>query len=453
MATSYNETMEFVELKKDIDDMFLLINGIIVSFMQAGFACLESGAVRTKNTTNIMMKNLLDLFICSIFYYLIGFPLAYGNGSSFIGLTYWAGNDFQESRLAFWFFQFVFAATAATILSGAVAERCNFIAYIVYSGVISGFVYPVVSHWAWHEEGWMKKMGYKDFAGSGVVHALAGMASFVAASFLGPRKGRFPGQPISGHSTPLLGLGALLLISGFLAFNGGSLGQISGPGDSELVARSMVSTIFGGTGAAIVALVFGRCLSDAPWPFSFTLNCTLAGMVSVCGGPEVYNSWSAMIVGGIGSIVYIGFHLLITYIKVDDPLDASPLHFGAGAWGVLARPIFENDGLIYGNIKDFPTKITNNIIGVLAIMAWSAGSSIILFGALKVTGFLRISEEEEIIGLDLSKHGENAYPSSAWERTSSSWVEGDILANSSDCKLEKINYDNYAFQMEKRHER
>ncbi|KAK9496981.1 hypothetical protein O3M35_012781 [Rhynocoris fuscipes] len=375
--------------------------------MQAGFACLEAGAVRTKNSLNIIMQNLLDLFICSIFYYIFGYTLAYEEGNAFLGYMNWAGTGLADSRLSYWFFQFIFAATAATIISGAVAERCNFIAYIVYSGLISGVVYPIVSHWAWHKDGWLQSFGYVDFAGCGVVHALAGVCSFISAAFLGPRLGRFTnGKPndLPGHSLPLVGIGALLLISGFLAFNGGSLGHISQPGDSEIVARSMLSTIVGGSGGAVVSLILGRLglYGPSPWPFSMTLNATLAGMVSICGGPEAYATWAAFVVGAIASLVFFCLHHIVLFLKVDDPLDATAVHFGAGCWGVLARPFFTNGGLIYGN-SDALSLLFHNAVGLLAIILWSTISSTIIFGGLKLLGVLRISDEEQMKGSYIKK--------------------------------------------------
>uniref|UniRef100_A0A0N7Z8Z4 Ammonium transporter n=1 Tax=Rhodnius neglectus TaxID=72488 RepID=A0A0N7Z8Z4_9HEMI len=441
------------DLKKDMDDFFLLTNAIFVSFMQAGFACLESGAVRTKNSLNIIMKNLLDLLICAVFYYITGYTLAYEDGNSFLGYSRWAGYGFEESKLAYWFFQFIFAATAATIISGAVAERCNFVAYIVYSGLISGVVYPIVSHWAWHQDGWLRNMGYSDFAGCGVVHALAGVCSFVAAALLGPRIGRFSnGKPkeIPGHSLPLVGVGALLLISGFLAFNGGSLGHITQPGDSETVARSMFSTIVGGSGGATVSLILGRVgmYGPSPWPFSPTLNAALAGMVSVCGAPEAYATWAAFLCGAIGCLIYFALHRLVLFLKVDDPLDTVAVHFGAGVWGVFARALLSQEGLIYADPNAL-NLLLHNAIGVFAIICWSAVTSIILFGSLKLLGLLRISEEEELKGLDISKHGETSYPSSAW-----GWYNDTVEfypENGGTFKM-KREYDNHAFQLEKRNQ-
>ncbi|KAL1140455.1 hypothetical protein AAG570_000387 [Ranatra chinensis] len=376
--------------------------------MQAGFCCLEVGAVRTKNATNIVMKNLLDIVICALVYYLIGYSLGYGNGSCIIGLTYWAGVGLSEASMAHWFFQFIFAATASTILSGAVAERCNFLAYIIYNAAISGFVYPVVSHWVWHEEGWLVQLGYRDFAGSGAVHALAGTCSFVAAALLGPRHGRFQdGKPleIAGHSTPLVGVGGLLLISGFLAFNGGSLGHATHPGDGEIIARTIVNTIMGGSGAGLILLGISitGLIGEYHWPFALTLNSILTGMVSICGGADEFSSLGALITGALASPIFLGIHYLMLHFQVDDPLDAVAVHFGGGMWGVISMPLLTKKGILYEGSRKAFKQLGYNFIGLLAISAWSASTSLVIFGILKFSKQFRVSEEEEIIGKPANK--------------------------------------------------
>ncbi|KAL0271894.1 UNVERIFIED_CONTAM: hypothetical protein PYX00_005058 [Menopon gallinae] len=260
--------------------------------MQCGFACLEAGSIRTKNVTNIIMKNMLDIFISCLAYWMVGYAFAYGRGNPFIGLTYWAGAGIPKNKYSHWFFQFVFAATAATIVSGAVAERCNFVAYIVYSAVISGVIYPVVSHWVWAKGGWLIDMGYTDFAGSGAVHLLGGACSLIAAMLLGPRIGRFERVEMPGHSIPLVGIGGLILITGFLAFNGGSLGTITTFDAGSSISMVISNTVVGGTSAAGIALIAGRTGLAGPksWNFSLTLNGALTGMVGVLP----FKSWIAL---------------------------------------------------------------------------------------------------------------------------------------------------------------
>ncbi|XP_037783637.1 putative ammonium transporter 1 [Penaeus monodon] len=228
--------LSLLQLQANSDVFFLLVMGMIVFFMQCGFAFLEAGAVRSKNTINILVKNMLDVFIGGISYWLVGYPLAFGEGNAFCGASYWASSGLPEDRLAHWFFHIVFSATAATIVSGAVAERCDLSAYIAYSVALTGIVYPIVSHWAWAPNGWLVSLGYRDFAGSGVVHVTGGVAALVGAALLGPRhasfgKGR---RVIRGHSLPLTALGGFIILFGFLAFTCGSQGTITRDGDAQV---------------------------------------------------------------------------------------------------------------------------------------------------------------------------------------------------------------------------
>ncbi|XP_015364082.1 PREDICTED: putative ammonium transporter 1 [Diuraphis noxia] len=406
--------LDLEELKLNIDNMFLVINGIIVSFMQVGFACLEAGCVQPKNVTNILMKNILDLFICALSYWLVGYGLAYGGGGCrYYGKEFFAGVGMPSSQNGVWFFQFVFAATAATIISGAVAERCNFVAYILYSVIISGVTYPIASHWTWSPDGWLLKIGYSDFSGAGTVHLLAGSCSFIAALFIGPRNGRFstiaPNE-YNGHSMPLVATGTLLLISGFLSFNGASLGHITKPGDGEIVAISVANTIFSGSGAAVVILIIGKVglIGESRWPFAMTINAVLNGMVSVCGGVNEYTHFSAVLIGMIGCIIYLVLQWFVPLLKVDDPLETTAVHFGGGLWGVIATPLFVKGG--FWNNPDSMPLLKSNLIGAASIILWSVVNSAILFGFLRVFDLLRVSKEKEIIGLDMSLHKEQAYP-------------------------------------------
>ncbi|VVC43294.1 Ammonium transporter,Ammonium transporter AmtB-like domain [Cinara cedri] len=435
--------LELDALKFNIDNMFLIVNGIIVSFMQAGFACLEAGYVQPKNVTNILMKNILDLFFCAISYWLIGYGLAYGGGGcGYYGKEYFASVGMPEIKNGVWFFQYVFAATAATIISGAVAERCNFIAYVFYSVIISGFTYPIVSHWVWSSDGWLLKLGYTDFSGAGAVHMLAGTCSFVAALFIGPRIGRFGNfngsNEYSGHSMPLVATGTMLLISGFLSFNGGSLGHITEPGDGVIVANSVSNTILGGSGAAVLMLILSNfgLAGKSKWPFAMTVNAILIGMVSVCGGVDQYTRLSSLIIGAIGCLVYLVLQWLVPFIKVDDPLECTAVHFGGGLWGVIAVPLFVKGG--FWNNRDSMSLLISNSIGAGSIIAWSTVNSVILFGFLRVFDLLRVSKDKEIAGLDMSLHKEQAYPVTALSvENGHKNVKATVIRNA---------YDNMAMQ-------
>ncbi|RZF40489.1 hypothetical protein LSTR_LSTR000368 [Laodelphax striatellus] len=472
MLNATNETAlqdQIEDLKKNVDDVFLLINGIIVSFMQAGFACLEAGCVRSKNVTNILMKNLLDLFIAALVYWLIGYSLAYSKGTAYFGTAHWAGYGLHDDVMAHWFFQMIFAATAATIITGAVAERCNYSAYIIYCAAFSGFVYPVASHWAWTDEGVLAQLGYRDFAGCGVVHALAGVASFFGALFIGPRTGRFSDakvNEISGHSTMLTGLGGLLLISGFLAFNGGSLGHMSHPNDSQIISRVISNTILGGSGAGIVALILCRTgiVGSPVWSFSYTLNGILAGMVSVCGSADTFSPLGAILSGVCACLIFFSIRRLMYALKVDDPLDAVAVHLGGGFWGALSGPIFARGGLVYSFTKATRAQLANNLFGVLVLCAWSALTSILLFGFMKSVGIFRVSEDDELRGLDIALHGEPAYPSEAWTGIEAGpevikiqdlhpAEKSKSKSSKSSYTLRQMNFDNMALDMNSEHRR
>merc|ERR1711936_329124 len=275
------------EISSEIDKFFLIVMAIVIFFMQCGFAFLEAGSVRSKNTVNILIKNMLDAFIGGVSYWAIGWGLAYGDGGNpFCGGSQYFNYQLPYDQYPKWFFQFVFAATAATIVSGAIAERCQFFAYFAYSIILTGWVYPPVSHWAWDGSGWLAQLGfYKDFAGSGVVHLLGATCAIVGCYFIGPRRGRFSttGKPIDmpGHSVPLAGLGGFILIFGFLAFNGGSQTQISAAGDGSVVALAIVNTILGAATGGMTVLFVNKFALKQPWSFLMTLN-----------GALVYVRWS-----------------------------------------------------------------------------------------------------------------------------------------------------------------
>jgi len=420
------------DLNQSVDHFFLIVMGCIVFLMQCGFAFLEAGSVRSKNTVNILIKNMLDAFIAAISYWAIGWALAYGTerddegnrvkGNSFCGEIYFFSVGLDNSFYPGWFFQFVFAATAATIVSGSVAERCHFVGYFAYSSIITGWVYPVVTHWAW-DGGWLSEMGYSDFAGSGVVHLLGAACALVGCAMIGPRRGRFTkdGKPIemAGHSVPFAALGGFILLFGFLAFNGGSQLTISGADDSGTVALAMVNTVLGGASGGLTVLFSIKFLFGKKWSYLMTLNGALTGMVSMCAGCNVFQPWAALIVGALGGAAFIAVHELMLKLRLDDPLDAVAVHGGGGVIGVLMQPFFA-----YGNDDDNnPLGIFwgasghhfgMHLLGVVAIFSWSAGWSVLIFGGLKWVGMLRIDRDTEFRGNDTVKHGEAAYPVDAW---------------------------------------
>ncbi|PIK40591.1 ammonium transporter-like protein [Apostichopus japonicus] len=299
--------------------------------MQCGFAFLEAGSVRAKNTTNILMKNLLDVFLGAVAYWAFGYAFAFGDQSnSFIGFSNFFFINLPDTSLSFFFFHFVFAATAATIVSGAMAERTSFLGYMIYSVCITGFVYPVVSHWAWSGTGWLgagpgnPNVGYQDFAGSSVVHMVGGTAALIGASVLGPRTGRFTnGSDFRGHTVPLVALGGFILFFGFFSFNGGSQASISSPGDGVVVANAITNTIICGAAAALVSLVLGKLVyGKMKWSLLVTINGGLTGMVAICAGCNSLYAWGAFATGIIAGAIFIGVSMLVEKAQIDDPLDA-----------------------------------------------------------------------------------------------------------------------------------
>ncbi|XP_033753298.1 putative ammonium transporter 1 isoform X2 [Pecten maximus] len=425
-----NATMEaMASLSANIDSFFLLLMGMLVFFMQCGFAFLEAGAVRSKNTTNILIKNVMDSFVSGAAYWILGFAFAYGDGGAankFIGASYFASSNLPDSKYAEFFFQYTFAATAATIVSGAMAERCEFVAYFAYSFCITGFIYPVVTHWAWGG-GWLSEgyeydfgtVAYQDFAGSGVVHVLGGVAAFVGAALLGPRIGRFhEGQvaQLRGHSVPIAALGGFILFFGFLAFNGGSQLAISNAGDGEAVALSIVNTIISASFAAFGSLLINRIpgLGNS-WSLLVTINGALTGMVSACAGCNRMFPWGACIMGVFASISYTLWSWLMKKIKIDDPLDAVAVHFGGGIWGVLGIAFLDReDGILLNWDQKSAYKLVWQLCGLGAIIGWTMFFSLLLFGTLKLFGLLRVPHEIEEKGLDIPKHNEPAYPPEAY---------------------------------------
>jgi len=427
LTTDYtnNNRTTFV-MKENMDNFFIIVMGCIVFLMQAGFAFLEAGAVRSKNTVNILIKNMLDALIGGVSYWAIGWALAYGDddGSGFLGTTQFFSHNMPLKDFPGWFFQFVFAATAATIVSGAIAERCTFTAYFCYSIIITGWVYPPVTHWGWHGDGWLVNNGYKDFAGSGIVHVLGGVCAGVGCWFMKPRFGRFTkdGRLIDmpGHSVPLAGLGGFILLFGFLAFNGGSQLTISNEGDAGAIGVVIVNTIIGGCGGGLVALFIQR-FTTGKWSYLVTLNGALTGMVGQCGGCNVFPIWAALLIGCVGGAIFHAFHWLEIKARMDDPLDAVPVHFGGGILGVICAPIFqagtgegEYAGIAIAAIEPDWDALGWNIAGLLCITLWAGFWSALMFGGLSLINKLRIDRETEFKGNDLIKHGEAAYPRDAW---------------------------------------
>lgn len=390
-----------------IDNFFLFVSAILVLFMQAGFALLESGLNSAKNTVNILFKNIIDLSAGALLFYMVGYSLMYpveGNGIlsfsgfGFIGEAAEPGPGVLNLHVN-WLFQVAFAATAATIVSGAVAGRMKFSAYLVYSVVLTGIIYPISGYWKWGG-GWLDALGFYDFAGSLMVHALGGFAGLAAAIVLGPRTGRFGknggSRAMPGHSLTISTLGVFILWVGWYGFNPGSQLAIVGAENTDMVMLIAVNTTLAAAAGGIAAMTLAWGLFKKP-DLSMALNGVLAGLVGITANCDSVTTGSAIIIGLIAGLLVVAGIIFLEKIKVDDPVGAWPVHGLAGVWGGLATGIFGDHVFL------------TQLIGSIVIPLWGFVTMYGLFSALKAFGVLRVSVKEEIRGLDISEHQEEAY--------------------------------------------
>ncbi len=398
-----------------VNTIWILWGSALVFFMQAGFAMVETGFTRAKNAGNIIMKNLMDFSIGAPLYWLIGFGIMFGTGNGFFGwldpLTLGeyslpAGVDLY----AFLIFQTVFCATAATIVSGAMAERTKFSAYCMYSAIISLVIYPVSGHWIWGG-GWLGSLGFHDFAGSTAVHMVGGVAAFVGAKILGPRIGKYDkaGKPkaIPGHSLTLGALGVFILWFCWFAFNGAS--TVSMEGEAPFFASKIFVTTNLAAAVATVTVMFITWAKYKKPDVSMTLNGSLAGLVAITAGCDTVSPLSSAIIGVIaGFAVVFGIEFIDKVLKVDDPVGAVGVHGICGAVGTLLVGLFSDGagtgtpGLFFGGGASL---LVTQAIGVFSVMAWVAVTMVIVFMAIKTFHGLRVEPEVEIMGLDISEHG------------------------------------------------
>lgn len=408
--------MNITNLASALDTGWMLIGAALVFFMQAGFAMVETGFTRAKNAGNIIMKNLMDFCLGTPLFWFIGFGLMFGAGGKFIGtIDLFAdgvvGEGYNWGTLIF---QTVFCATAATIVSGAMAERTKFSAYCVYSAVISAVIYPISGHWIWGG-GWLSELGFHDFAGSAAVHLVGGVAAFVGAKILGARIGKYDkdGKPraILGHSLTLGALGVFILWFCWFGFNGGSTIALSNGAD-ETAARVFVTTNLSAAMATVAVLAITWIRYKKP-DISMTLNGSLAGLVAVTAGCDTVTPMGAAAIGIIaGFVVVFGIEFIDQKLKIDDPVGAVGVHGMCGAVGTLLVGVFgyyeygTNNvnpvGLIYGGGFN---ALFIQFVGVISVIAWVSITMTIAFLIIKNTMGLRVSKEEEIMGLDIQEHG------------------------------------------------
>lgn len=417
------ETMSFLS-QNTADILWYLLAAVLVFFMQAGFALIESGMTRAKNACNIMMKNMLDFSFAVLAFAILGYSFMYGdsiggfigwsNGFLLMGDALMVGDDLAATNLvaAEWLFQVVFAATAATIASGAMAERTKFIAYVIYSIAITALIYPIVGHWIW-SGGWLANLGMRDYAGSTVVHSVGAWAGLAGAIVLGARKGKYNAEgkalPIPGHNLPFATLGCFILIVGWFGFNAGS--TLAAVDDMAYIA--MVTLIAASTG--VIGSTITTWTKFGKPDLSMTLNGALAGLVGItasCGSVTIVG---AMLIGLIAGVLVVFSALFFERVlKVDDPVGAVSVHGICGIWGTLSVGIFGStavdsgllsDGILYGGTQQFGVQL----IGVVAVFAFVFPASLVLFKIIQASIGMRVSSEAEFEGLDISEHGNEAY--------------------------------------------
>jgi len=407
--------MEEIGLNISINNVWLLVTAFLVMFMQPGFAMVEAGFTRAKNTSNILMKNLMDFAIGSLTFWFIGYSIMYG-GSLLGGLI---GNPFEKifykssgfgdyADMSDLLFQTVFAATAATIVSGAMAERTKFNAYIIFSIVVTLIIYPISGHWKWGG-GWLDQLGFQDFAGSTIVHSVGGWLGLAGAAILGPRIGKYAnGKPkaIPGHNLAYGALGVFILWFGWFGFNPGS--ELSATGGSTIAIGHIAITTNLAAAAGAVTAMFVSWMKYKRPVFSLSLNGALAGLVAITAGCNAVSPAGAVAIGAIAGIVLVYSVILFDQVlRIDDPVGAISVHGVCGALGTILVGIFSVDaGLLYtGSFR----LLGIQAIGVVAVAAWALGTGFILFKTLKATNGLRVSRRIEEEGLDVYEHGESAY--------------------------------------------
>ena len=392
-----------MEIASYVDSLWIVVAGILVMFMQPGFMLVETGFTRSKNSVNIVMKNFMDFSVGAITYWAFGFALAYGGTTLGGFLAY--GSFFLEGDSITYFFQVVFAATAATIVSGAVAERTKFSAYLLFQPFICGVIYPIVTHWVWSGQGWLGDLGFIDFAGSGVVHMVGGFAALAGVQIVGPRIGKYDdnGNPqvIPGSSMVAGALGVFILWFGWYGFNVGSaLAAV----DVDLAAIAVTTTLSASEGS--ITAMYTSMISGKP-NVGMTLNGALAGLVGITAGCANVNNLGAVLIGLVSGVLVVYSINFLEKKGFDDAVGAVSVHGICGIWGVLAVAIFDTtDGLVYGGGA---TLFLPQLIGILAIGVWAYGTSFLVFKVIDSTVGLRVTAEEEIAGLDATEHGTSAY--------------------------------------------
>jgi len=412
-----------METQLMLDTLWVMIAAILVFFMNAGFALLESGLCRAKNTVNILAKNFIVFGLAVIGFWSMGYALMFGSAGTFSGGTGWFLGGLplvEEGKLplyAFFFFQLCFAATAATIVSGAVAERIKIQAFMVFAVLLTAVIYPIVGHWVWGEGGWLAERGFADFAGSTVVHSVGGWAALVGAMLLGPRIGKYDERgrvrPIPGHNIALATLGGLVLWLGWFGFNGGSELAMNAN-----VAHVAITTALAASFGTTAATLWAWWRVGKP-DLTLIINGMLGGLVGITAGCRYVEPYGAAIIGAVAGVLVIEAVMFFDRRKIDDPVGATSVHLVCGVYGTLMVGIFGKqsiagtdsfrDGLLYGGGFE---QLYVQAQGVIATGVFVGGLSLVAWLVIRKTLGMRVSEEEEMLGLDLGEMGMEAYPGS-----------------------------------------
>lgn len=405
---------ELTELQYAFDTFYFLMCGVLVLWMAAGFTMLEAGMVRAKNTAEILTKNVALFSIACIMYMLVGYQIMYPGveGGYLPVFNFMIGTEHAAdamvgdeapyySLLSDFFFQVVFVATCMSIVSGAVAERMKLFAFLAFAVVMTGFIYPLQGYWKWGG-GFLNEAGFLDFAGSGVVHMAGAAAALAGVLLLGARKGKYGanGQvnPIPGANMPLAALGTLILWMGWFGFNGGSQLQMSTFDNANAVAMIFVNTLMGACGGLVAALLLAR-LKYGKADLTLALNGALAGLVAITAEPLTPSPGVATLIGAVGGLLVVFSIQLLDKLKIDDPVGAISVHGTVGIWGLLAVCLTNPDATL-----------SAQLLGIGVIFAWVFGASLVVWGLLKLTMGIRVSEEEEYNGVDTAECGLEAYP-------------------------------------------
>jgi len=405
-----------IEVKYALDTFYFLILGAFVMWMAAGFAMLESGLVRSKNTAEILTKNITLYSVASIIYMVMGYNVMYpaeGVNSFWSGISFFLGadntvedvlasdGDIYYSNLSDFMFQVVFAAAAMSIVSGAVAERMKLWSFLLFAVVMTAFIYPLQAYWSWGG-GFLSELGYSDYAGSGIVHMTGAVAALAGVILLGPRKGKYgPDGKINalpGANLPLATLGTFILWMGWFGFNGGSELIVSDVSSANNVAMVFVNTNLSAAGGCVAAIILAKIMFGKA-DLTMALNGALAGLVSITADPLSPTPGLAVIVGAIGGVIVVLSIVALDKLKLDDPVGAISVHGTAGIWGVLAVLLSNGEATFMGQI-----------IGIVSIFAFVFIMSLIFWGTLKAVIGIRVSDEEEMEGLDVTECGMEAYP-------------------------------------------